>query len=131
MAWEGRWFWAKIWFFLQQLFFSMGTLVKKIKKYWKGSGKSGCIATKAGAKAVLNRSQCVLSKNIFRKGKLFLENYFFINWKFFVNHYFRQSFEQLTPLFSHNFIKTFVICTFNAPILFFSTCLVQCNILST
>ena len=116
---EGMIFREKIWFFLQQLFFSMGTLVKKNKKYWKGSGKSVGIAPKAWAKAVLNRSQCVLSKNIFRKGKLFLENYFFINWKFFVNHLFSTIVRTIDATISHNFHQNIVICTFNAPILFF------------
>ena len=34
------WFWAKIWFFLQQLFFSMGTLVKKNRHFQYGIFKN-------------------------------------------------------------------------------------------
>ena len=84
-----------------------------------GLGKAWALLQKRGQR------QFWIDLNVyFLKIYLERENSF---WKFIFSStqnflsiiYFRQLFEQLTPLFLIIFIKTFVICTFNEPILFF------------
>ena len=84
-----------------------------------GLGKAGDLLQKRGKRQFWTDLNVYFLKIYLERENSFWKIIFSSTQNFLSIIYFRQLFEQLTPLFLIIFIKTFVICTFNAPILFF------------